>query len=313
MTQPRIQPCRIAIIGLGKIAADQHVPAIMASADFELVATVDPAASGLGGIAHFASFDALLASGLAIDAVAVCTPPQWRREIARAAIAAEKHVLLEKPPGADLAEASALADAAQASDVTVFAAWHSRYAAGVEPARAWLAGKAIHAVAVTWREDVRVWHPGQTWIWREGGFGVFDPGINALSIITAILPHPIEVTAGALQVPANCAAPVSAQITMRDAGGVSVAVDLDFLQTGPQTWDIRIDTDAGELLLSLGGSVLRTPVGEVRAEDREYANLYRHFAALIAAGESAVDLEPLRLVNEAFDRCTVEQVAEYHE
>jgi D-galactose 1-dehydrogenase len=43
-------------------------------------------------------------------------------------------------------------------------------------------------VNVIWREDVRVWHPGQDWIWQPGGLGVFDPGINALSIITHILP-----------------------------------------------------------------------------------------------------------------------------
>ena len=41
---------------------------------------------------------------------------------------------------------------------------------------------------VTWKEDVRHWHPGQQWIWEAGGFGVFDPGINALSIVTKIMP-----------------------------------------------------------------------------------------------------------------------------
>ena len=51
----------------------------------------------------------------------------------------------------------------------------------------WLAGRTIRRVECTWKEDVRVWHPGQAWIW-EPGIGVFDPGINALSVLTRILP-----------------------------------------------------------------------------------------------------------------------------
>jgi D-galactose 1-dehydrogenase len=30
--------------------------------------------------------------------------------------------------------------------------------------------------------------PGQRWIWEPGGFGVFDPGINAFSIATGFSP-----------------------------------------------------------------------------------------------------------------------------
>ena len=41
---------------------------------------------------------------------------------------------------------------------------------------------------ILWHEDVHKWHPGQQWIWEPGGFGVFDPGINAFSIATKIFP-----------------------------------------------------------------------------------------------------------------------------
>jgi predicted dehydrogenase len=78
--------------------------------------------------------------------------------------------------------------------VTLFASWHSRFAAGVPAAKAWLATHDIRAVDIQWREDVRRWHPGQTWIWEAGGLGVFDPGINALSILTEIMPREVFVT-----------------------------------------------------------------------------------------------------------------------
>src|SRR3546814_15502820 len=98
--------------------------------------------------------------------------------------------MLEKPPAATTTEICALADHARARGVTLFATWHSREAAGVAGARDWLSGKRIRAAHIRLKEDIRRWHPGQEWILDAGGFGVFDPGINALSIMTAILPAP---------------------------------------------------------------------------------------------------------------------------
>src|SRR3546814_20550411 len=92
--------------------------------------------------------------------------------------------MLEKPPAATTTEICALADHARARGVTLFATGHSREAAGVAGARDWLSGKRIRAAHIRWKEDIRRWHPGQEWILDAGGFGVFDPGINALSILT---------------------------------------------------------------------------------------------------------------------------------
>ncbi len=295
---------RIAVAGLGKIARDQHVPALRGNADFALAATVDPVAAPELGTPHFASLDLLLASGAPVDAIAVCTPPQHRFAIAAQALSAGKHVLVEKPPCATLSEAEALATLAAEQGTTLYTAWHSRHAAAVEPAQVWLAGKTLRSVEIVWKEDVRVWHPGQAWIFATGGFGVFDPAINALSIATHILPRALLVEAAALAVPVNCAAPIAGSMTMRDTGGVPVRVAMDFLQEGLQTWDIRIATDAGELLLSEGGRVLTTPDARIEGEDREYRSVYHDFAAAIAAGRSAADFTPLRLVADAYLRAT---------
>src|SRR4051812_2635304 len=123
--------------------------------------------------------------------------------------------------------------------LTLFCAWHSRYAAGVEPARAWLRNRPIQAATITWREDVRVWHPGQRWIWQPGGLGVFDPGINALSIATLILP-PLRLVEGVLSYPSNQECPIAADLLLEIAGGGRIVADFDFRQTGEQTWDIRV-------------------------------------------------------------------------
>ena len=72
-----MSPLRVAIVGFGKIARDQHVPAIAATDGVELVAVASRNAS-LPGLPHAATLDELLRDGPPIDAVALCTPPQVR-------------------------------------------------------------------------------------------------------------------------------------------------------------------------------------------------------------------------------------------
>jgi predicted dehydrogenase len=181
-----MRPIRIAILGFGKIAADQHVPSIEGNPRFELVASSSRSGQGVGRT--FTDWRELIGSVEGLEAVAITTPPGPRYEIARACIEAGLHCLLEKPPTAGLSEIADLACLAEAAGVTLFTSWHAQHNAAVTAAAAALAGKRIESMEIHWHEDVRKWHPGQQWIWEPGGFGVFDPGINAFSIATRIFP-----------------------------------------------------------------------------------------------------------------------------
>lgn len=293
-------PINLAIVGVGKIVRDQHLPAVAGNADFRLVA----AASRNGrvdGIDNFGSIEEMLAAVPSVQAVALCMPPQYRYQAAVKALAAGKHVFLEKPPGASLSEVEDLAAQAAAAGVTLFASWHSRCAPAVEAAREFLAGTTIRSMRVTWKEDVRQWHPGQAWIWEPGGLGVFDPGINALSIVTRILPRPVFATAATLEFPENRAAPIAAHIAFSDALGLDLQAEFDWRQTGRQSWDIIAETDAGIMLLADGGARMLLNGDVVHEQpEREYPELYRRFAGLVRAGHSDVDLAPLRHVADAF-------------
>ena len=302
----------LGVVGLGKIARDQHLPALAANPDFELVAVASRNASQ-EGIASFETLEEMLEAMPELDAVSLCTPPTVRYGQARQALRAGKHVMLEKPPGATLSEVEDLAQLAESSPGSLFATWHSRYAPAVEPAREWLASRRIRKVHIEWKEDVRVWHPGQAWIWQPGGLGVFDPGINALSIVTHILPRPFFLKDATLVLPGNRAAPIAADIAFRDTAGAPIHMDLDWRQTGPQSWDIVVDTDAGALRLSQGGAVLTLPSGTEHGEDIEYAGLYSRFSTLIRGGRSDVDTAPLRLVADAFLRGRRETTDPFHD
>lgn len=287
---------KVALVGIGKIARDQHVPAIAASPDWELAATVSRSGT-VEGVEAFTDFDTFLKARPDVETVSLCLPPQPRYPYAEAALRAGRHVMLEKPPGQTLAEVHALQALAAKQGVTLYATWHSRMAHAVAAAKAWLADKAVHKAHITWREDVRHWHPGQDWVFEPGGMGVFDPGINALSILTEILPAPVHVTAAELEFPANRQTPIAARLTF--SGGVTA--DFDWRQTGPQTWDIDIVTNAGPMALRMGGNVLEIG-GETRGERSimgEYPALYARMAELVRAKASEVDLSPMVHVADA--------------
>jgi len=242
---------RIGIIGFGKIAQDQHLPAIAANPAFELAGVVSPHAPAPAGVPRFADHLAMLAAlpGSPPRAAACSTPPGIRAMRRR-----------------------------------------SRKRGGGSRAK-WCAACASSG------RRVRRWHPGQQWIWQAGGFGVFDPGINALSIATSIMPAPLFVRHAELYFPANRDTPIAADLDL----GEGFAAVFDWRQTGDQIWEIEADTDAFRLKLAGGGGRLDVDGELITDEARaEYAAIYRRFDDLLRAGTSDVDAAPLRLVADAF-------------
>lgn len=298
-------PIRIALVGVGKIVRDQHVPVLAASPDFELVATASPH-SALAGVPGFTSLGELLAQAPGVDAIAVTSPTAARHDIARDALLAGRHVLLEKPPCTTLTELDDLRAVAEGAGAVLYASWHSRHAPQVRAARVLLHRHPPSRIEVVWREDVRRWHPGQEWVWEPGGLGVFDPGVNALSILTEIAPWRVHLRRAELHTPAGRHTPITARLTLSDPAGTPITAEFDWTGEGLQTWEIRAETDAGLLRLFEGGARLEfagasaeTPAPDDPAH-AEYIGVYRHFAELIGAGRSDVDDRPLRLAADAF-------------
>ena len=298
-----MKPLRIAIIGYGKIAEDEHVPSIAGNDRFALAANVGSKAPTGAGVPGFRRHPELFEAVRDLDAVALCTPPSVRYDIARECIERGLHVLLEKPPATTLSEIEDLACLAEGRQVTLFTTWHSQYNPAVDRAAEALAGKCIARMRIDWRESVRKWHPGQQWIWEVGGFGVFDPGINALSIAAKIFPGPLFVKEAELSIPENLQMPIAASIGFRSpvADG-EVSAGFDWREEKDEIWTIEAETTDGlSLRLSGGGARLEIAGGETVEEPREeYPRIYRRFADLIDERRSLVDVTPLRLTADAF-------------
>ncbi len=299
-------PYSIAIIGVGKIARDQHLPVIAKNPRFRLACVVSHSGARVDGVPSFRTAAEAYAALPDLDAVAICTPPSVRHPLAREALDAGKHVMLEKPPTPTMAEMHDLAAYAAERRRVIFATWHSQYNAAVDEAKERLAGAKLRRLAIEWKEDVRRWHPGQEWIWNAGNFGVFDPGVNALSILTRIAPGPVFVKSAELLYPANRDTPIAASLVftspVAENSGARLTAEFDWRRQGEQSWNIDIETAAGETLrLTHGGSKLFVDGALAReAPMAEYEGLYAHFAALLDAGWSAMDAAPFQLVADAF-------------
>jgi predicted dehydrogenase len=292
-----MRPIRTAILGFGKIAEDQHVPAIRGNARLELAASSSRSGQGVGQT--FTDWRALIADVEGLDAVAITTPPEPRYEIARACIEAGLHCLLEKPPTVGLSEIADLACLAEAQGVTLFATWHAQHNAAVAAAAKALAGQRVVAMDIHWHEDVRNWHPGQQWVWEPGGFGVFDPGINAFSIATKIFPGALFVKSAELQFPENAQTPIAADVTFYSPEATGpLRASLDWRHAEGEEWTIAIRTERGtEVRLEAGGGrLLIDGADQQQAGLGEYPDIYRQFVDLIDERRSLVDVAPLRLV-----------------
>jgi D-galactose 1-dehydrogenase len=295
---------KIAVIGIGKIAQDQHLPVIDKSPDFELAACISTRGLGHRDVPVFKTPAEFYKAMPDVGLVAICTPPGVRHAMVRQAIDAGKDVLLEKPPTPTITEFEDLVAYGEKKGRVLFQTWHSRYNAAVDAAKLILKDEGVASVRIDWRESVRKWHPGQDWVWEPGGFGVCDPGINAMSIFTKIMPFPVFVESARLKFPANRQTPVDVEIVFKsgEKNQPKLSAGFNWLEESGEIWTIAIETKKGsKLKLEKGGTVLK--VGNKTAvanPSEEYEAIYERFAKLLKKGKSEMDGSPLRLIGDAF-------------
>jgi D-galactose 1-dehydrogenase len=286
------------------------------SRDFSLAACVSTRGTGHGDVPVFKTPAELYRAMPEVKLVAICTPPGVRHAYVRDAIDAGKDVLLEKPPTPTITEFQDLVAYGEKKKRVLFQTWHSRYNAAVDAARLILKDEGVASVRIDWRESVRKWHPGQEWVWEPGGFGVCDPGINAMSIFTRIMPFPVFVESAKLRFPANRQTPVDVEIVFKSGQKhqPQMSAGFNWLEESGEIWTIAIETRKGtQLKLEKGGTVLQVNERETVANpSEEYEAIYERFAKLLKKGKSEMDGSPLLLIGDAFLLGARENVDEFH-
>ncbi len=136
---------RIGIVGCGEAAQVIHLPALAELADlYELTAlcdvsrhVVETLAVRHPGVAAVTNHRELV-SRADVDAVLVANPHIHHAEVTLAALAAGKHVLVEKPLCVSLTEADVIAEMAQRTGLTVQVGYMRRYADAFLQAGDWV-------------------------------------------------------------------------------------------------------------------------------------------------------------------------------
>ncbi len=293
---------RLAVIGFGVSARMNHLPAIATSNTFELAAIVDPFNTN-SNVRRFESITELQQSDLRIDAVSLCMPPSDRLAHTTQCLEAGWHVLLEKPPVSTAEDLGKLHSLVSTTNCSIFATWHSAENPAVDAAAQWLESRPVERLQVTWLEHFTDWHPNQKWLWREPGFGVFDAGINAFSILSRILPDSLSAIDIELHVPKNAETPAAANLGFSLESKPIGTAKLDLLFSGKPIWEISILSGDSALLLTDGGHCLTIDGETVPTEGlSEYDRIYDRFANLIDQSQSSVETRPVELVLDILSR-----------
>jgi predicted dehydrogenase len=128
---------RIGVLGAGPISQAAHFDACRKAPNAELYAICDVAADLLAGVVAehhparaYTGYDEMLADP-AVDAVIVAVADQFHVPAALQALAAGKHVLVEKPMGVSTEECAELARAVDESGLTVQVGTMRRFDPGI--------------------------------------------------------------------------------------------------------------------------------------------------------------------------------------
>ena len=302
-------PYTIAVIGAGDAARIRHLPAIAKNPRFKVVGLIGPNSERERDLPCFRTPAELYDKIPDVSAVAICTPPYARHEIAHEALEADKHVLLEGPPTHTIGQMHDLSGLAAERRRSIFAPWHSQYNAAVDETKNRLIGRKIRSLSIVWNEDVRQRYLGQDWIWDVGNLGVFNTGIDALSILTKIMPDRALVESAELTYPSNRETPISASLVLKSMAAASsdtrMVAEFDWARGGEQRWDIDIETDRGDKLQLTQRGLKLTINGATAVEgtDSEYEAIYERFGQLLDNGESEMDNFPFELVAAALRVC----------
>ncbi len=198
---------RVAIVGTGIGAA--HLKGFLASPDqFEVtvICGQDPArtaalAAQAPGAAIHLGFNAALLARPDFDIIAICTPPDLHLAQATQALAAGKHVILEKPLVASLAEVDALEAAVARSGKTLMPIFQARFGNGLARARHVLSSPHAGRIHVATAETH--WYRGPAYYatpWRgkiahELGGAFITHAIHLHDMLTTLLGPVRQVSA----------------------------------------------------------------------------------------------------------------------
>ena len=192
----------VALVGCGHISA-QYLASLPRLPNLRLVSVTDPVAAAAERVAveHAVPARALddVLSDDSVDVLLNLTPPQVHAPLTIRALAAGKHVYLEKPFAVTADEASAMLAAARAAGRRIGSAPDTVLGTGIQTARRLIddgeIGQPIAATAFMMSPGHESWHPNPAFYYLRGGGPLLDMGVYYLTALVTLLGPVAEVSA----------------------------------------------------------------------------------------------------------------------
>jgi predicted dehydrogenase len=257
MTAGDSSSIRLGVIGCGKAASVLYLPVLTGHRRFRVAAAADVDAKRLHAVAdrfrverRFLDYRELLACE-DIEAVAVVTPPPTHAEIGCAALAAGKHLFIEKPLAMTVAECDQLVEQAAGSSRVVLVGLNFRWHRLVRRAREHVRSGALGRIGVI-RSVYTHWHPADTaQPWHSdrglGGGVTFNDGVHHFDLWCFLLDCPVARIHAASRPSAGFDDDTCA-VTAEMANGVLASGVFSF-STSPNS-ELEIFGDRGRLVVS---------------------------------------------------------------
>ncbi|MDP3973246.1 MAG: Gfo/Idh/MocA family oxidoreductase [Candidatus Daviesbacteria bacterium] len=279
-----------------------------------------------------------------IQAVSINTPPNTHHQLVMDALRGGKHVLVEKPPALTVAQCEEMSVFANQQERVLFMSFHARYNPAVEAAKEELVDKNIEGIDIQYSEYAPNYHATPGWIFNPeiaGGGVLIDSGINALSVVTYVLPDWTSFSVKDAKFKKAEGFKVETEAHVRFSYGKgSGTLSMDWMNKGPEVRQVTFTADGDTYVVDIvknifskNGEVQMTEDGSREIVDQqseykqslilrikqshvpsgtwqslnsslssEYRGVYRDFARHLAQGKSLISTKELALIQEAYRR-----------
>lgn len=247
----------VGVIGYSGAASRLHLPVLKRMPSVRVTAIAGTTQAALTAIAdryaiptRYHDYRDLLQNP-AVDAVAICVPPELHEVIGLAALEANKHVFMEKPLALSLEQGTHLVRAAESSTVTTMVGFHLRWHRLVREAHEWMTAgrlgtveliRTVFTSGIRWRENLPAWRTRRI----TGGGVLIESGVHYYDLWRFLTASEVDE----VQVTSRSAGhdDITALVTARLQNGILATAS--FCQGTVDSLEIDIYGSAGRLRIS---------------------------------------------------------------
>jgi len=179
----------VGVIGYAGVASRLHLPVLRDLPGVRVTAIAGTTPEALNAVANRYAIPARyhdyrdLLQNPAVDAVAICVPPELHEVIGLAALDANKHVFMEKPLALSLDQCARLVQAAESSTLTTMVGFHLRWHGLVREAHEWMTAgrlgtvellRTVFTSGIRWRANLPAWRTRR----NAGGGVLIESGVH---------------------------------------------------------------------------------------------------------------------------------------